>query len=149
MARPLYEKPSDLANELTVINSVSAMAGMEFIKMPIRYSVDYALIKHSRVQAWIEIKCRKNIQSAYPTLIISAAKLMEGATLSHYSGKPFYLVVQWADKTGRIKVSDLKQFRLSVGGRKDRSDLQDIEPVYEIPVDHFEIIKTLRSNDND
>lgn len=140
MTRPLYETHIDVKNELAVINTVAVLARMEAVKLPIRYSVDFALIKDKSIRAWIEVKCRKNQQAAYSTLMISAAKLMDGVNLATQSGRPFFLIVRWTDKLGRLKINDLTNYNLGFGGRKDRSDAQDLEPVYEIPIKQFEII---------
>lgn len=138
--RPLYESRQDLENELGVMNKIAGIANMTFRKMPIRYSVDYALMKGDGVHAWVEVKCRKNESNKYPTLMISAAKLMDGVNLSYHTGKPFFLVVKWQDGIGRVKLDSLVKYKLSFGGRYDRGDAQDIEPVYEIPTADFLMI---------
>lgn len=140
MARPLYETRQDLENELGVMNTVAAIAKMTFRKMTIRYSVDYALMKGDAVHAWVEVKCRKNEMKKYPTLMISAGKLMEGVNLSYHTGKPFYLVVKWQDGIGRVKLDSLLKYKLTFGGRFDRNDAQDVEPVYEIPTSDFLLV---------
>ena len=51
------------------------------------------------------------------------------------------LLVQWADSMGGVQMSN-EYWSVRVGGRKDRNDWQDIEPVTHIPISEFkDVIK--------
>lgn len=140
MTRPFYESDSDRKKELAVISKIGGLARKTPIKLPIRYAIDFAMFDGKQITSWVEVKCRKNSQAAYPTLMISAAKLIEGLNLARHSGKPFYLVVEWTDRIGFLEIKALTDFAIGYGGRVDRADAQDMEPVVFIPTDQFKTI---------
>ena len=69
--------------------------------------------------------------------MISAAKIWQGIYTSTNTGKPFFVVAEWDDKIGFIKIETVEGLSLGFGGRTDRNDDQDIEPVYFIPIKEF------------
>lgn len=136
--RPLYESSEDLANEQQVAKFLSEKWGCTFKKLPISYHIDWVVMR-DKPQAFVELKCRKNESKKYPTLLLSLNKWMRGKELSKELGIPFIVAVKWTDgvffhTAGSADVS------YGFGGRTDREDSQDIEPVVLIPVENFKRI---------
>lgn len=138
MTRPLYETQNDRAREMDAIRKI---AGPNDIvrKLPIRYGVDFLVFRNDVAHAWIEVKCRNNPKDQYPDLMISVAKILEGIKTSQMTGLPFVLVIEWTDVVGTLRIHNTDGFKMGWGGRDDRGDAQDQEPVFHIPTAHFAI----------
>lgn len=141
--RPFYETRNDLQNELDALRKIAVRTTP--VKLPLRYEIDFAMVDGDKICAFAEVKCRTNPFGQYPTLMISAAKLISGITLSGMTGCPFWLIVQWTDKVGALEVDSISKWRMSIGGRRDRGDDQDIEPVVHIPTTAFKILTTIEA----
>jgi len=134
--RPIYETDGDLRNERAVVEILNKLWGTQAHKMPRAYSLDYMLTRGSEAMAFVEIKCRQVPSGKYDTLMISMAKILKGRAITRETGVPSILVVRWNDKTGYVYMSEI-DMDIQVGGRRDRGDAQDIEPVCMIPIKNF------------
>lgn len=138
--RPLYESDTDIANETQVMSTLSHKWGARFHKLPIRYHVDYAATKNGIVAAYVEIKVRKYSMDqidGWGGYMISVAKLQTAQQLCRISKAVFCLVVQCTDGLYWIAIKDFSEFPVSITGRSDRGDAQDIEPCVLIPKSRF------------
>ncbi|MFS0884941.1 hypothetical protein [Aeromicrobium sp. 179-A 4D2 NHS] len=99
---------------------------------------DYALHRDGRLVGHIEIKTRTNRHDAYPTYMLSLAKLDHLHRRAIITGVPSAVVVQWTD---RLAMIDATIFRdkavMRSGGRWDRGDALDVEKVAHIGIDQF------------
>jgi hypothetical protein len=80
--------------------------------------------------------------------MISLGKIMAARRLSEASQLPSFLLVQWTDPKlwnydvcGYVRLDSLLDFKIAVGGRTDRGDPQDIEPVALIPIGEFALLQ--------
>lgn len=137
--RPLYERAGDLTNERQVADHLGKLYKSEMMKLPIKYGLDYAAVRGSEIRSWIEIKCRKNEMKRYPTYIISLDKILAARRLTQTTALPSILFVRWTDSLGFVNLCN--QFSYEKGGRIDRNDWQDVEPVAAIPLENFQLIK--------
>lgn len=135
MPRPLYESPTDLANELDVAGVLAARWKVSPHKLPISYGVDFGLFRDGAPVAWAEIKCRTNARDRYATYCIALGKAQAGLTLSRVTGRPFAIVVRWTDCLGYLIVKSIEDIRW--GGRRDRGDAADLEPMAHWPTESF------------
>ena len=138
--RPIYETVADIRREADVAGVIASLWKCTTRKMKRLYSVDFALMRGKEVMAWAEIKCR---DASYPTFIISLKKWMDGLELAEASGSPFLIIVSWPVDGVRILMYhrvERKLIRVIFGGRTDRSDPDDVEPLVEIPVTSFKVI---------
>jgi hypothetical protein len=135
--RLIYERPEDIAAERTALDRACEVWRCSAEKLPMKYELDYLLLREGKGVAWLEIKSRTNEYLAYPTYMISLGKVMAARRLSEASQLPSFLLVQWSDVCGYVRLDSLLDFRTAVGGRTDRGDEQDIEPVALIPVGEF------------
>jgi hypothetical protein len=135
MPRPLYESPTDLANELDVAGVLAARWKVSPCKLPISYGVDFGLFRDGAPVAWAEIKCRTNARDRYATYCIALGKAQAGLMLSRATGRPFAIVVRWTDRLGYLIVKSIEDIRW--GGRRDRGDSADLEPMVHWPTESF------------
>lgn len=141
LARPLYEKGDDLLKERQVIDFFSQKFKCTFAKLPVRYGLDYSLIRGGEVRAFAEIKCRTNDVSRYDTYMMSLGKKMSAEALRSVTGLDCFLIVKWTDAVGYIKMNT--DSKVLIGGRVDRNDWQDTEPVVHYPIDSFTLLTGL------
>ena len=105
-----------------------------WFKLPeIRYVVDAALTIDRYVKGWMEVKCRSGKPDQYTHWFISLHKLMKGLSLHDYTGLPFFILFDWDGQSFAARVEDPPRTALEWGGREDRSDSEDTEPVVLIP----------------
>jgi hypothetical protein len=71
--------------------------------------------------------------------MISIAKIVSMKSLSNSCGVPCLLLVKWKDFGGYLDVSKVLPLKLSIGGRVDRNDDQDVEPVAHYEISLFKI----------
>ena len=128
--RPRYENQKTLAAETKFKESLEARFNVEFQKLPISYRADFAVIKDGEVTGFAELKNRNVDYETYPTLILSLSKYQAMELLTPY-GSPV-LFVRFNDGDYMYTFDSLST-RIEVGGRWDRDECQDIEPVVHIP----------------
>ena len=134
--RPIYESAADRDNERSVIDAIAERWKCDAWKLPLAYRMDYALARGTSIKAFAEVKCRSNERGAYDDYMLSLAKLAHARRLAEISLLPVYLVVRWSDGVGFCDLSAII-YRVEAGGRTDRNDPQDMEPVAMISVDQF------------
>lgn len=138
MTRPLYESQADRTNEQEVATDLFRYWRCTAAKLPIRYEVDYALCRNGQIMAWAEIKCRTTPRGLYPTYMVSLGKVLAGLELQKRTNLPFLLVVRWSDSLGWISGPTARE--VTFGGRRDRADAADIEPMVHIPINQFALL---------
>ena len=136
MSRKIYETQGDLDREHEFKQELEEKLSCSLVKLPIRYCLDFAAVRNRKVVAFVEIKHRTNNIDAYPTYMISLAKLQAAKRLSEDGKVPSFLVVQWTDIRGTTNLATCN-FSIEMGGRTDREDSQDIEPVAHIELSEF------------
>jgi len=134
--RPMYESANDRVNETNVVSIIAPKWKCEAKKLPTSYFIDWVLMRDGKAAAFMEVKCRKNLKSKYPTLMLSLAKWMHGQQFAQAANVPFFVAVEWEDGIFWHKAGDVP-VTIGFGGRVDRGDDQDMEPVVFIPVAAF------------
>jgi hypothetical protein len=129
--RPLYETSADLDNEDGIAKMLSHHWNCEFIKLPLRYHLDFVVTRNSKAVAFAEFKTRNysmadiNKMGGY---LLSIGKWLAAKQLCEASQLPFALVVKTLDGLYCSTFTEFKPDDVLVRGRTDRSDWQDIEP---------------------
>lgn len=142
MTRPYYENDETKAKEAQFANVLCAVWDAELYKMSYKNRIDYLMKCQGKAYAFIEVKCRTNPMKQYPTYMLSLDKWQAGLDLQRNTGKPFILAVQWTDKMAYLPCKEvIDKVDIGIGGRKDRNDEQDIEPVVLIPIEHFRLLE--------
>lgn len=139
--RPTYETQADQQHEQAVVDLLCRKWDCSAHKTPKFYSVDWSLGKGRVVKAMAEIKFRN---ASYPTYILSLHKWVDMCTSSIMSGLPYLLVVCWPEDGKRVvrylRAEHGVHDRVIHGGRTDRGDSQDVEPLVEISVSKFKLV---------
>jgi len=147
--RKLYENDKSLAGEKEFATILESKWQCKLNKLPISYHIDFMGTRNEHCEffkettekavSFVELKCRTCKHDAYETYMLSLSKLMKARELSENTGLPVFLAVQWTDRMGFVRLNTC-QCTLGVGGRKDRGDWQDIEPVVHIPIYQFNFL---------
>ncbi len=138
MTRPTYERPADLEAEREMIAAV--FPSVVAHKLPVSYRIDYLLEVYKTSagirRAWCECKARNVPFGTYADYMLSLGKFAAGCELARNTGYPLLLIVRWTDCITRhtLDTSTPAAYPIEMGGRKDRDDDQDIEPVVMIPL---------------
>lgn len=135
MSRPMYESQADRQNEDRIASRLCAGVGIEFHKLPIRYEVDYMLRRRGTLYGWLEVKHRPGVER-YQTIMLSAQKVLALLNLSRAFGGRALFAVGAGDA---VLIADLARVESDIrwGGRNDRGDDQDMEPVCHFPLASF------------
>ena len=122
------ETAQNRKDEETAAEQIKAAWGLTAKKLPRLYHLDFVLLdKENGIRAFAEVKTRSNTQHLYPEYMIGLSKVLQAKKLSEVTGYASLLIVQWSDVTGWINL--LEHQRFGWGGRKDRNDPQDLEPM--------------------
>lgn len=136
--RPIYETVADQELEKNVINYACKIWNCTAVKTPRFYPLDWSLQVNNQIRAFVEVKYRNK---SYPTYLISAHKWQAAINLAEMFDIPALLLVCWPDDGSRMviytKMKRGNHSRLIHGGRFDRNDEQDKEPMVEITLDKF------------
>lgn len=141
--RPIYERPNDRTRQGEIIRVLTAATGLRAEPTVPLVGWDFTLFRpDNTVSALVEVKARNHERLRYPTYIISRAKIDALAEDAERNGCTGGLLVGWQDETGWVRVNHpIRQtWNVIRGGRRDRNDPADIEPMYEIPHESFLIL---------
>tara|TARA_R110000751_G_scaffold64667_1_gene132729 strand:- start:2913 stop:3374 length:462 start_codon:yes stop_codon:yes gene_type:complete len=134
--RPVYETQQSLSAERETIAEHPYFGSFQHVKLPLQYRMDFGCVDHTgRIKCFVEVKTRTTPKQHYRNFIISLSKIV-AASAYERCGIPTYLLVKWTDSSGWIKLEEQK-WEVRFGGRQDRGDWQDMEPLINIPVEQF------------
>ena len=97
---------------------------------------DFALTHKGKVEAMVEVKCRTCDKRRFDTYLISTNKLRRLKRAAKASRCLPILLVEWTDALAYIIITDAN-YKVALGGRDDRCDLYDREPVAHLPIRLF------------
>lgn len=142
MSRPLYESQADRDNEAKVAAAIARKYLMVEHHLPRFYHADYMFFRNWQVALVAEVKCRKHAFGTYTTYMISLLKVMRTRELAAFCAVKALLFIQYYDRLVFVDLNDDRnsQWDIVWGGRTDRNDDQDQEPVMLIPMEHFKEI---------
>jgi len=144
MNRPLYETPDDLRNESELISRAEEEWDCSLHKLDgFRDGVDFiALDRAGKGVCWVEVKCRRSVDwvqiDKWGGYLLSCHKYENAIQKAESTYMPFVLLV--SDKYGDARfcvIRERESFDVVLGGRTDRNDPKDIEPVILIPAERF------------
>ena len=140
--RKQYEDNKSLRNERWFAEEVGKWFGVTLHKLPKQYGLDFIAKKKGSVYAFLELKNRTCTKNQYGTYIISLSKYLKAKLIYQFLGARTLLCVKWTDQSGSVCLSDLEsdQLDISIGGRYDRDDWQDVEPLINIDISNFNVI---------
>ena len=144
MSTKLYETAEDLRRESDVIAFYAAQKNCDYQKLPIAYKADYALLRGGELKAFAEIKCRKVAHDKYDTIILSLLKWHDINALAQRVKVPAMLVVRYTDGVYTIPMREVPD-SIEIGGRVDRGDDRDVEPVVHYRVERMRQVSGFRT----
>lgn len=133
--RPMYETQADRDLEQEVAVTVAVHYGCIPERTPRAYQVDWLLMRKG-LHCFLEIKRRSVKHNAFSTLILSAHKWDYGRSMAERFGVGFLLAVEYTDGIWCWDTKDIKP-NVQMGGRADRGDDRDVEPVVHLPISLF------------
>lgn len=142
MARPQYETQTDLDHENAARPLIEKSFNCEIKKVPKSYMFDWMLYRDKKAFACAEYKRRWVGFNDYPFIILSAAKFWKGISFGQMLERGFYFFVEFDDglygAPFRLKPESISTyFNIGWGGRTDRDDAEDSEPVVHVPISKF------------
>lgn len=129
--RPLYETTADLEGEVSVAKTLASLWNCEFVKLPLRYHLDFVVTRNGRAVAYAELKTRNYSMADIDKMggyLMSIGKWSAAKQLCDASLLPFVLIVKTLDGLYRSSFTEFIPDDVLVRGRTDRNDWQDIEP---------------------
>jgi hypothetical protein len=144
MNRPIYESKEDLVNENNMKSILEAKWNCELNKCPIKYNVEWFAQRGKDYVAFVEFKHRQTLSiDKYPRYMMSLDKWLRAQQLSKEVKVPFIMVITFAEGTyhGVFHHDDVHDTRYMFGGRYDRGDAQDVEPMVLLPLKIFKKIE--------
>ena len=135
--RKIYETQYDLDNEKSISEVIQSVCNLSLRKLSMKYFIDFIAFRNKKAVAVVEVKKRNNNHDTYPTLILSLAKYNRGAEFYRVNGLKFIFAVQFTDGCFFYTHNDAARFAIALGGRTDRKDAEDIEPVIHIPINRM------------
>ena len=140
--RPTYESSDDLRNEQEIITFFAKHFNdkLNAVKIPKQYKIDYCLMIDDKITAFAEVKNRTCEKDTYDTYMLSLAKYLESIKIKKDLSLETILVVKWTDAIGYIELGR-RTWPIGFGGRIDRGDWQDKEPMIFIPISEFGLIQ--------
>jgi hypothetical protein len=136
--RPRYERPDDRVRQWDAILGYCHALGVVPRCTDELAAWDYTLWHGQRMVAIVEVKCRRCASYSYPTYLIGIRKMETLRDEAARRGVPGRLLVRWTDGSGVIDATDaLETAGRAQGGRADRDDPEDMEPVLHIPIARF------------
>jgi len=138
-ARKIYETRETQDAEMAAAKRVGALLRLTPHKMPRAHVLDFAFCDaRDGIRQFAEVKCRPHHHEHHPTYMLSSHKVLRARALVEafpQTDEPF-LAVQYT--TGLFMCSLLfDDLPPTWGGRRDRHDPEDMEPVVYIPHSRF------------
>jgi hypothetical protein len=142
MARTRYATPQTEAEQNALRDRFCKAYEMTWIKAPDNQRINTLLYKpkvSGDAVAYGEFRCRTNSHDTYPTYMLDRHTWGLMKLRFKTEGKPVVLVVGFSDGDYYIKITPelAQQVVNGIGGRHDRGDVKDVEPVVHIPIDSF------------
>jgi hypothetical protein len=140
MARPIYESESDRKRERKVAEIVEQHFKCQLRKAPALFAIDFVAVRNGKPVAWVEIKCRNYSMARIGQMggyLISIKKLIAAKQLFEITGLKLALIVAATDGVYCHLISDFTVKNLTIGGRTDRGDTEDVEPCALLDVSKF------------
>jgi hypothetical protein len=141
---PRYETREDLATERGIADQLALTWQCRLEKLNPTSPIDYCAMRGRRVVAWVEIKRRSKPMHEIASLggvMVNLEKIKAVSDISQITGIPFLLVISTSDGIYASKFQDdFTPDDLTLCGRKDRNDPNDIEACAVYRADRFKAL---------
>jgi hypothetical protein len=141
----IYQTDEHKAHERRVAQQLAERWHCEAIEFPELSPIDWYLRRGPKLVALVEIKRKGRTFAQYPSVFLDVLKywsLLSGAIAF---GAPGLFVVDCTDGLYYAHVSACIGLRVSVVGRRDRDNPQDVRPTIAVPLKLFKPITAKES----
>ena len=129
LSRPTYERGQDTDAEKKFAALCEQNSTLKVAKLKSFFPCDLALTHEKRIVGFIEFK-RRFGAFAYPGgIFLSADKLSKIRAIASVTGVMPYFAVETAEAQYYMAALCKSEYPTVIGGRTDRNDAQDLEPV--------------------
>jgi len=121
-----YETAADRGREAAFAHVLEQSWKCTLVKLPDRFSLDYAAQRNGEIVSFIEIKCRNTNSWTYDSTMIDWYKWMAAWELTQSTRKPCILAVRFQDCAmyyPKLGIGEGVSYK--IGGRNDRGNPQD------------------------
>ena len=136
----MHETEADRRAEWEIVNELLARWGARAKKLHLKYKLDFMVYKSNKAIAWVEAKDRPTWEG-YETYLLGFHKWCGAHQYLSFSRLPTVIAVRLKGQlmTYNVAPYDLGEFDIREGGRMDRDETADIEPVIHIPIEKFSL----------
>ena len=139
MSRTQYESEADRKAETSVIEKVVKAFDVDgYHKLPISYVLDFAVTRAGQIIGLVEVKARSCEMQTYSTFFVALKKVLAAHEFERI-GLKTRLFVKWRDCIGYTLLREPDQ--ITYGGRFDRGDSADQEPLAHFDINRFIILE--------
>lgn len=138
--RPIYERKHDRLAQAEAIHRFCEAFPAFPVELPELAGWDYELHRAGKAVALVEVKRRLCGWRKYPTYMISTRKVRQLVDEAARRNLAPILLVAWVNRLGWVRL-DRCTMTEATGGREDRADPMDIEPVFHIPIGEFKAVE--------
>ncbi len=151
MSRPVYETSNIRQKEKVLADRLGVMWDIVAKQNPKFYAIDLSFVNdNGEVEGFGEIKTRTHKFGTFPTYMISSHKVADAKALASATGLDVFLIVEWSCGTvGYLSLAESMPDHVEWGGRTDRGDLQDSEPVNHYSINRFKIATKEQINNDE
>ena len=143
--RPTYETRENRKAEQAVVRKVVRTwwpdGDVNAIRLPVKSSLDVGFARGKDLIGFGEVKVRSHDHGQYPTLLLSMEKWNVAVGIAKNIRVPVCLLVQFSDILMWAPMEYNSDITVGMGGREDRADPEDVEPVVFIPMDLFKVVE--------
>ncbi len=142
---PTYASATDRTAEREVAARLEEAWGCELRPFGHLSALDWFAVRDGRISGVLELKSRSHARGQFPTVFLNLRKWLALHLSAAGLGVPALFVVRWTDDLGWLPVGEIEGAALRVAGCSRRvKAVSDIEPVLEVPVAGFRLLKESR-----
>ena len=140
--RQQYETQADKNREFVAKGLLKEMFyKREIVKLHKHYIIDFVLLDGKEIVGVVEFKTAKYSIDKHPTFMMSLNKWNKGLEYYHQHNIPFYILAKYTEGYYLHEYSPNLSYKVELGGRRDRDDPLDIEPIIRINTGRFRQVK--------
>jgi hypothetical protein len=130
---PLFCTSEDLVNQRVVALHLATLWNCRLRSMEETAPIDFVADRDGIPVGLVEVKCRKNASTKYPTVFLSYLKYKQMRTESILRKLPAIYLISYTDGIRYVKIDDVDTSRTVIAGRQSRPGAaHDQEEIIEV-----------------
>lgn len=136
--RPVYETAASIDREQLFCRNVTEISNLIVRRINKKmFPCDIVFCEGKKVLAFVEFKRRIGVLGYNSGVMLSLHKATQLAQFGMLTGKPTLFAIEHADNSYYVATLNFCGYAVEYGGRTDRGDAGDMEPVILIPIIDF------------